>query len=45
MDGIQKAIDKAIQESINKSINDLNKPIFEFVATYDAGTLIRYINH
>ena len=39
---VQKAIQKAIEESIKNDFNP-NKPIFEFVATYDAGTLTKYI--
>lgn len=43
MEDIQKAIQEAVEKCINNS-NDLNKPIYEFVATYDAGTFVRYIN-
>ena len=47
MQDIQEQISKAINESINKMkdgiVDDINKPIYEFVATYDAGTLTRYI--
>lgn len=44
---IQEQIFKAIEESIDKMkdgiIDDINKPIYEFVATYDAGRHTRYI--
>lgn len=44
---IQEQISKAIEQSINKMqdgiIDNINKPIYEFVATYDAGTFTRYI--
>jgi len=43
MEDIQKAIQEAIEKSIDNSY-DHNKPIYEFVATYDAGTFVRYIN-
>lgn len=43
-------LQKEIQEAIEKSIKDgftlreiLDKPIYEFVGTYDAGSLTRYI--
>lgn len=43
---LQKLIQEAVQKSIDRNIDDvLNKPIFEFVATYDAGTFTRYINN
>lgn len=43
---LQKLIQEAVQKSIDHSKDDiLNKPIFEFVATYDAGTFTRYINN
>ena len=49
MEEIQKAIQEAMQEAIKNSIdrtnNNIDKPIFEFVATYDAGSLTRYIEN
>lgn len=42
MEELQKALQEAIEESINN--NNPNKPIYEFVATYDVGILTRYIN-
>lgn len=45
MEEFQKAIKEAIKNSIDFTNNDIDKPIFEFVATYDAGTLTRYIEN
>jgi hypothetical protein len=45
MEELQEMLQKAINKSMNKTINNIDKPIYEFVATYDAGTLTRYINH
>ncbi len=39
---IQKSVQEAIEKSTNNP-NNFNKPIYEFVATYDAGSLTRYI--
>ncbi|MCI8618318.1 MAG: hypothetical protein HFJ60_08845 [Clostridia bacterium] len=42
---LQELINEAVQKSINKTIIDnINNPKFEFVATYDAESLTRYIN-
>ena len=45
MEEIQDLIHKAIEDStdIDKLIEKANKPIYEFVATYDAGIFTRYI--
>ena len=45
MEEIQEAIKKAVQNSLDKGINDLDKPTFQFVATYNAGVLPMYRNH
>lgn len=43
MEDLKKAIQEAVRSITDKTINDINKPIFEFVATYDAGSLTKYI--
>ena len=44
MEDLQKAIQKPIEESLQSSLEEsLNKPIYEFVATYDAGSFTKYI--
>lgn len=45
---MQKEIQIEIEEAVEKSSQSrlketLEKPIYEFVATYDAGTFTRYI--
>lgn len=36
-------ISKAVEQMEKAIIDGINKPIYEFVATYDAGRLTRYI--
>lgn len=43
MKDLQKAIQEAVRSITDKTNNDINKPIYEFVATYDAGSLTKYI--
>ncbi len=43
MKDLQKAIQEAVRSIKDKTNNDINKPIYEFVATYDAGSLTKYI--
>lgn len=45
MEELQKAIQEAVRSTINKTNNDIDKPTFEFVATYDAGSLTKYIGN
>lgn len=45
MEDLQKAIQEAVRSITDKTNNDINKPIFEFVATCDAGSLTKYIGN
>lgn len=43
MEELQKAIQETVRSIIDRTNDDINKPIFEFVATYDAESLTKYI--
>lgn len=44
MEDLQKEIQEAIKKSLQGRLEEnLNKPIYEFVGTYDAGRFTRYI--
>ncbi|MCI8273437.1 MAG: hypothetical protein HFJ55_05090 [Clostridia bacterium] len=44
MEDLQKEIQEAIEKSLQGRLEEnLNKPIYEFVGTYDAGRFTKYI--
>lgn len=44
MEDLQKEIQEAIEKSLQSRLEEnLNKPIYEFVGTYDAGRFTRYM--
>ncbi len=44
MEDLQKEIREALEKSLQGRLEEnLNKPIYEFVGTFDAGTFTRYI--
>jgi len=43
MEDLQKAIQEAVRSITDRTNNNIDKPIFEFVATYDAGSLTKFI--